>query len=153
MAAGQLDEAWAHLVQGLETAGPVSKLPLGALRMLSILSARTSMGAEMRQLLPTAVVEMRAVLDADTELADFAAVTTPTLMLSGGWSPEYFAGTGRQLADAVPSIEFAVLAGQLHESPLRPGIRLPRAVARFLLAGEGSLPALPARRRRLKLGR
>ena len=153
VAAGQLDDAWAHLVQGIEVGGPVSKLPLGVLRMLSILSARTSMGAEMRKLLPTAVAEMRAVLDADAELADFAAVTTPTLMLSGSWSPEYFTETGRQLAAAVPSIEFAVLPGQLHESPLRPGIRLPRAVARFLLAGEGTLRPLPVRRRRLKLGR
>jgi hypothetical protein len=96
---------------------------------------------------------MRAVLDADAELSDFAAVTTPVLMLSGSWSPEYFTETGRQLAAAVPSIEFAVLPGQLHESPLRPGIRLPRAVARFLLAGEGTLRPLPVRRRRLKLGR
>ena len=153
VAAGQLDDAWAHLVQGIEVGGPVSKLPLGALRMLSILSARTSMGAEMRELLPTAVAEMRAVLDADAELADFAAVTTPTLMLSGSWSPDYFTETGRQLAAAVASIECAVLPGQLHESPLRPGIRLPRAVARFLLAGEGSLQPLPARRRRFRLGR
>jgi pimeloyl-ACP methyl ester carboxylesterase len=153
VAAGQLDHAWAHLVQGIEVGGPVSKLPLGALRMLSILSARTTMGAEMRKLLPTAVAEMRAVLDADAELDDFAAVTTPVLMLSGSWSPAYFTETSRQLAGAVPSIEFAVLPGQLHESPLRPGIRLPRAVARFLLAGEGTLRPLPARRRRLKLGR
>ena len=153
VAAGQLDDAWAHLVQGIEVGGPVSKLPLGALRMLSILSARTSMGAEMRELLPTAVAEMRAVLDADAELADFSAVTTPILMLSGGWSPDYFTETGRQLAAAVDSIECAVLPGQLHESPLRPGIRLPRAVARFLLAGEGSLQPLPARRRRFRLGR
>ena len=153
VAAGELDDAWAHLVQGIEVGGPVSKLPLGALRMLSIISARTSMGAEMRDLLPTAVAEMRAVLDADAELADFAAVTIPTLMLSGGWSPDYFTETGRQLAAAVPSIECAVLPGQLHESPLRPGIRLPRAVARYLLAGEGRLRPLPARRRRLKLGR
>jgi len=153
IAAGQLDDAWAHLVQGIEVGGPVSKLPLGALRMLSILSARTPKGAEMRKLLPTAVVEIRAVLDTDAELADFAAVTIPTLMLSGSWSPEYFTETGRQLAAAIPSIEFAVLPGQLHESPLRPGIRLPRAAARFLLAGEGSLLPVPARRRRLKLGR
>lgn len=152
VAAGELDDAWAHLVQGIEAGGPVSKLPLGALRMLSIISARTTMGAEMRKLLPTAVAEMRAVLDADLELADFAAVTTPALMLAGSWSPAYFAETGRQLAAAVPSIEFAVLPGQLHESPLRPGIRLPLTVARFLLAGEGSLRPLPARRRRLKLG-
>ena len=153
IAAGQLDDAWAHLVQGIEVGGPVSKLPLGALRMLSILSARTPKGAEMRKLLPTAVVEIRAVLDTDAELADFAAVTIPTLMLSGSWSPEYFTETSRQLAAAIPSIEFAVLPGQLHESPLRPGIRLPRAVARYLLAGEGSLLPVPARRRRLKLGR
>lgn len=145
MAAGQLDQAWAHLVQGLETAGPVSKLPLGALRMLSILSARTRLGAEMRQLLPTAVVEMRAVLQADAELGDFAGVTTPTLMLSGGWSPAYFAETGRQLAAAVPAIDFALVPGQLHEGPLRPGARLALTTARFLADDAGlRLPRLRA---------
>lgn len=135
VAAGKLDEAWAHLVQGLETAGPVSRLPLGALRMLSILSARTRLGAEMRELLPTAVAEMRAVLDADAEVSDFAAITTPTLMLSGGWSPAYFAETGRQLAVAVPALSFAVVPGQLHEGPIRPGTRLAVRTARFLLGG------------------
>lgn len=152
VAAGELDAAWAHLVQGLETAGPVSKLPLGALRMLSILSARTTLGGQMRELLPTAVAEMRAVLAADAELADFAAVTTPTLMLTGGWSPDYFAETGRQLAAAVPSIEFAVVPGQLHEGPIRPGNRrLALMAARFLL-GAG-IVARPGIRRRLRLGR
>ena len=146
--AGQLDHAWAHLVQGLETAGPVSRLPLGALRMLSILSARTSLGAEMRGLLPTAVAEMRAVLAADAELADFTAITTPTLMLSGGWSPPYFAETGRQLATAVPAIEFVVAPGQLHEGPLRPGNRLALVTAKFLLAGSGSVRPHQGRRPR-----
>lgn len=145
VAAGKLDHAWAHLVQGLETAGPVSRLPLGALRMLSILSARTSLGAEMRELLPTAVAEMRAVLDADAELADFAAVTTPTLMLSGGWSPAYFGETGRQLAAAVPALSFAVVPGQLHEGPIRPGNRLALTTARFLLGGTGTAAGIPVR--------
>jgi pimeloyl-ACP methyl ester carboxylesterase len=152
IAVGQLDHAWAHLVQGLETAGPVSKLPLGALRMLSILSARTSLGAEMRQLLPTAVAEMRAVLEADTELQDFVGVTTPTLMLSGGWSPAYFAETGRQLAAAVPSIEFSLVPGQLHEGPLRPGHRLALTTARFL-ADDLSLRIRRIRARKHALGR
>jgi pimeloyl-ACP methyl ester carboxylesterase len=131
--AGQLNHAWAHLVQGLATAGPLSYLPLGALRMLSILSARTNLGAEMRQMLPTAVAEMRAVLDADAELADFTGLTTPILMLSGAWSPAYFAETGKQLAAAVPSIEFAVVPAQLHEGPIRPGKGLAVRMARFLL--------------------
>ncbi|MCX6498569.1 MAG: alpha/beta hydrolase [Arthrobacter sp.] len=153
VAAGELDHAWALLVQGLETAGPVSKLPLGALRMLSILSARTTLGVEMRELLPTAVAEMRAVLAADAELADFAALTTPTLMLTGGWSPGYFADTGRQLAAAVPAIEFAVVPGQLHEGPIRPGNRrLALVAARFLL-GTGGRPTRLGVRRRLRLGR
>jgi pimeloyl-ACP methyl ester carboxylesterase len=143
VAAGQLDDAWAHLVQGLETAGPVSRLPLGALRMLSILSARTNLGAEMRELMPTAVAEMQAVLAADAELTDFAAITTPTLMLSGGWSPAYFAETGRQLADAVPALSFALVPGQLHEGPIRPGNRLAVRTARFLLGGTGTAAAPP----------
>lgn len=145
---GQLNHAWAHLVQGLATAGPVSYLPLGALRMLSIMSARTNLGAEMRELLPTAVKEMRAVLDADAEISDFVDLSTPTLMLSGGWSPGYFAETGRQLAAAVPAIEFAVVPGQLHEGPIRPGKRLAVRMARFLNGTHGSLPSLSRRGRR-----
>jgi pimeloyl-ACP methyl ester carboxylesterase len=137
--AGQLNHAWAHLVQGLATAGPLSYLPLGALRMLSILSARTNLGAEMRELLPTAVAEMRAVLDADAELENFTALTTPVLMLSGGWSPAYFAETGRQLAAAVPCISFQVVPGQLHEGPLRPGKRLAVRVARFINGSDGQV--------------
>ncbi|MFP3579813.1 alpha/beta hydrolase [Arthrobacter sp. fls2-241-R2A-200] len=130
--AGQLDDAWAHLVQGLGTAGPISYLPMGALRTLSVLSARTRLGLEMRSLLPTAVVEMRAVLAADGTLEDFMSLTTPTLMLSGGWSPAYFAETGRALAAAVPAIELAIVPFQFHEGPLRPGRRLAVRVARFL---------------------
>lgn len=137
--AGQLNHAWAHLVQGLATAGPLSYLPLGALRMLSILSARTNLGAEMRQLLPTAVKEMRAVLDADAELDDFTALTTPILMLSGGWSPAYFAETGRQLAAAVPAIDFQVVPGQLHEGPIRPGKGLAVRIARFINGTDGQV--------------
>ncbi|MGP0225296.1 MULTISPECIES: alpha/beta fold hydrolase [unclassified Paenarthrobacter] len=132
--AGQLDHAWAHLVQGLGTAGPISYLPMGALRMLSIMSARTRLGFEMRSLLPTAVVEMRAVLDADAHLSDFVKLATPTLMLSGGWSPSYFAETGRVLAGAVPAIDFAIVPLQFHEGPLRPGRRLAARIARFLSA-------------------
>ena len=122
--------------------------------MLSILSARTSLGAEMRELLPTAVAEMRAVLAADAELGDFAAITTPTLMLSGGWSPAYFAETGRQLADAVPALSFAVVPGQLHEGPIRPGSRLALRAARFLLGGTGATPCRqPGGRRHSAAGR
>lgn len=130
--AGQLDHAWAHLVQGLGTAGPISYLPMGALRTISVISARTRLGLEMRSLLPTAVTEMRAVLDADGTLDDFMTFSTPTLMLSGGWSPSYFAETGRLLAGAVPAIEFAIVPLQFHEGPLRPGRRLAARMARFL---------------------
>lgn len=132
--AGQLDHAWAHLVQGLRTAGPISYLPMGALRMLSIISAQTRLGSEMRSLLPTAVNEMRAVLAVDATLRDFSGLQTPTLMLSGGWSPSYFAETGRVLAGAVPAIDFALVPLQFHEGPLRPGKRLATRIARFLSA-------------------
>ncbi|WP_258190723.1 alpha/beta hydrolase [Arthrobacter sp. PAMC25284] len=138
MAAGALDDAWAHLVQGLETAGPVSRLPLGALRLLSVLSVRTSLGAEMRGLLPTAVAEMRAVLAADAAVDDFLAVAAPTLMLSGGWSPSYFAETGRMLSAGVPAIESARVPGQLHAGPIRSGNRLAVITARFLLGGKSA---------------
>ena len=100
--------------------------------MLSVLSAQTRLGSEMRSQLPTAVAEMRAVLHADAHLHDFTSLATPTLMLSGGWSPSYFAETGRTLAGAVPVIDFAIVPLQFHEGPLRPGRRLAARIARFL---------------------
>ncbi len=139
--AGELDNAWAHLVQGLGTAGPISYLPLGALRMISILSAKTRLGSEMRELLPTAVLEMRAIIDADSHVQDYAELKTPTLMLSGGWSPAYFAETGRQLADAIPLVDFAVVPLQFHEGPLRPGKQLAVRIARYLAQGTAKAPS------------
>ncbi|GAA5196928.1 hypothetical protein GCM10023346_30520 [Arthrobacter gyeryongensis] len=137
--AGQLDNAWAHLVQGLGTAGPISYLPLGALRVISILSAKTRLGSEMRELLPTAVLEMRAIMDADSHIQDYAELKTPTLMLSGGWSPAYFAETGRQLAAAIPAVDFSVVPLQFHEGPLRPGKQLAVRIARYLAQGAVTL--------------
>lgn len=139
--AGQLDNAWAHLVQGLGTAGPISYLPLGALRMISILSAKTRLGSEMRELLPTAALEMRAIIDADSHIQDYAELKTPTLMLSGAWSPAYFAETGRQLADAIPLVDFAVVPLQFHEGPLRPGKQLAVRIARYLAQGTAKAPS------------
>ncbi|MFH5879538.1 alpha/beta fold hydrolase [Arthrobacter sp. NA-172] len=139
--AGQLDHAWAHLVQGLATAGPISYLPLGALRVLSILSAKTRLGSEMRDLLPTAVLEMRAILDSDAHIQDFATLATPTLMLSGGWSPAYFAETGRQFAAALPPVKFAIVPLQFHEGPLRPGKQLAVRIARYLALGTAKAPS------------
>ncbi len=75
--AGQLDHAWAHLVQGAGNRGADFLPAMGALRALSVLSARTRLGLEMRSLLPTAVTEMRAVLDADVHLHDFTKLSTP----------------------------------------------------------------------------
>ncbi len=66
-------------------------------------------------------------------------------MLSGGWSPGYFAETGHQLADAVPAVSFAVVPGQLHEGPIRPGNRLALRTARFLLGGPGGASPAPGR--------
>ena len=139
--AGQLDQGWAHLVQGLGTAGPISYLPLGALRMISILSAKTRLGSEMRDLLPTAVLEMRAIIDTDSHIQDFAELKTPTLMLSGGWSPAYFAEIARQLAVAVPVVDFAVVPLQFHEGPLRPGKQLAVRIARYLAQGTAKAPS------------
>jgi pimeloyl-ACP methyl ester carboxylesterase len=139
--AGQLDHGWAHLVQGLGTAGPISYLPLGALRMISILSAKTRLGSEMRDLLPTAVLEMRAIIDTDSHIQDYAELKTPALMLSGGWSPAYFAEIARQLAAAVPLVDFAVVPLQFHEGPLRPGKQLAVRIARYLAQGTAKAPS------------
>ncbi|MBT8160430.1 MULTISPECIES: alpha/beta fold hydrolase [Arthrobacter] len=134
LTAGQLDQAWAHLVQGLGTAGPISYLPLGALRLLSILSAKTRLGYEMRGLLPAAVLEMHAVLDAESSVEDFADLDTPTLMLSGGWSPAYFAAIARQVAAVAPAVESGVVPFHFHDGPIRPGKLLAERTAKYLAA-------------------
>jgi pimeloyl-ACP methyl ester carboxylesterase len=95
----------------------------------------------MRELLPTAVLEMQAILDADSHIQDYAELKTPTLMLSGGWSPAYFAATGRQLAAALPQVDFAIVPLQFHEGPLRPGKQLAARIARYLAQGTAKAPS------------
>ncbi|MEE1622080.1 alpha/beta fold hydrolase [Zafaria sp. J156] len=129
--AGRLDEAWALLVKGLGTAGPVSRLPLGSLRVMSLLSAKTRLGGEMRSLLPTAVREMRAVLDAPVPHESLRRLPPGALLLTGQYSPAYFARSARLIAACAPGATAETVRGHLHDGPIRASGLLLRRIARF----------------------
>ena len=55
-----------------------------------------------------------AMSGAKTPLQQFAAVTTPTLVLDGGASPEWMHNGAQALADVLPNVRRETLPGQTH---------------------------------------
>ncbi|MDR2254390.1 MAG: alpha/beta hydrolase [Arthrobacter sp.] len=138
--AGLLDAGWALLVQGLGTAGAVSRLPLPMLRVAGhALSATTPVGARMYAALPGSLREMESVL-AQTEPFP---LPRRGLMLNGGLSPDYFHDASAAVALERPGIAHVSLPGLLHNGVMLPLTSLARLVVRGLLrhpAGLGFPP-------------
>jgi len=114
------EKALAVLLRGLQTAGPVSKLPLPILTVLNKIGSRTQPGKVLTRLLPTGPREIRAVLAADSKAEPFDALPLETLFLVGGASPEYFAEAAQRLDGVLPASDFDVLPKLAHDAPERP---------------------------------
>ncbi|GAB4097924.1 alpha/beta hydrolase [Sinomonas halotolerans] len=120
LAAKDEDRALAVLLRGLQTAGPISKLPLPVLTVLNRIGSRTPLGKELSRLLPTGPAEIRAVVAADAQAKGFDELPLETLFLVGGASPEYFAEAAKKLDGVLPASDFDVLARLAHDAPTRP---------------------------------
>jgi pimeloyl-ACP methyl ester carboxylesterase len=128
---GDEEKALAVLLRGLQTAGPVSKLPLPVLTVLNKIGSRTQPGKVLTRLLPTGPREIRAVLAADSKAAPFDQLPLETLFLVGGASPEYFAEAAQKLDGVLPASDFDVLPKLAHDAPERPARALIDRLAEF----------------------
>jgi dienelactone hydrolase len=131
LAHGDEEKALAVLLRGLQTAGPVSKLPLPILTVLNRIGSRTQPGKVLTRLLPTGPREIRAVLAADSKAEPFDALPLETLFLVGGASPEYFAEAAQKLDGVLPASDFDVLPKLAHDAPERPARALIERLAEF----------------------
>ncbi|MEA5454789.1 alpha/beta hydrolase [Sinomonas sp. JGH33] len=125
------EKALAVLLRGLQTAGPISKLPLPILTVLNRIGSRTQPGKVLTRLLPTGPREIRAVVAADSKAGTFDQLPLETLFLVGGASPEYFAEAAEELDGILPASDFDVLPKLAHDAPERPAKALVDRLAEF----------------------
>jgi pimeloyl-ACP methyl ester carboxylesterase len=114
--AGDFPLAMAVLSRGLQSVGPVSRLPVPVQRVLAHAFAATAAGREWRTMLPSAVVEAREVLAYDGPADAYSAITADVLLLTGARSPGYFARAALALLPALPGARYAVVPGAGHNA-------------------------------------
>ena len=131
LGSGDEEKALAVLLRGLQTAGPVAKLPLPILTVLNRIGSRTQPGKVLTSLLPTGPREIRAVVAADSKAEPFEQLPLETLLLVGGASPEYFAEAAEALDGVLPASDFGVLPRLAHDAPERPAKALVDRLAEF----------------------
>lgn len=134
--AGHLDAGWALLVNGLGTAGLVSRLPLPALQLAGrALSDTLPIGRRMYQALPGSLKEMESIL------AQPGPFPLPTrgLMLNGGFSPAYFKAATRFVTSTQPGVHRRTVPWLMHNGPMLPLPHLARTMAHWLVEH----PAVP----------
>lgn len=128
---GDEEKALAVLLRGLQTTGPIAKLPLPVLTVLNKIGSRTQPGKVLTRLLPTGPREIRAVVAADSKAAPFDQLPLETLLLVGAASPEYFAEAAEALDGVLPASDFGVLPRLAHDAPERPARALVERLAEF----------------------
>jgi pimeloyl-ACP methyl ester carboxylesterase len=95
----------------------------------------TPLWAPRAALTPTWGRELRAIDAFGADLDRFAALTMPTLLITGEVSPPWLIDTSRQLQQAMPDSRSAVIPGQAHDAHLGD----PEAMASVILTFVGDL--------------
>jgi len=108
--------AMAVLSKGLESIGPLSRLPIPVLAAMARVFAVTPLGREWQTMVPSAVVEAQEVLAHDGPASTYAGVTTDVLLVNGGSSPAYFARASAALAGALPNARHHVISKANHNA-------------------------------------
>lgn len=135
--AGDLDAGWAMLVNGLGTAGLLSRLPVPVLKAAGhSMNGATGIGRRMYAALPGSLREMESVLRQDEPFP----LPERGLMINGGLSPDYFHDTTAFVTGVHPRVRSLNLPGLMHNGPMLPL----RALARIMAAYLVSHPANPA---------
>ena len=76
---------------------------------------RSPYWAQGEKLAPTLAYDAAVVGDGSIPGEGFATITTPTAVLTGGASPDWFRAAGKAAADAIPGATHGVLPGQTHD--------------------------------------
>lgn len=102
--------------KGLEMAGPLSNIPAFLLRPLFWLVGTVKGRKETNHLLLQLPFELK-ILRQQKDIAPFAALQTPVLLLTGTESPAYFAAPMENLAKILPHAELVKMEKLGHNAP------------------------------------
>ncbi|UQU66168.1 alpha/beta hydrolase [Couchioplanes caeruleus] len=116
LAAGRDAAAMAGFLTGLGFA-PAGVLPVPAWTLFAWIMLHTPGGRETRALLHTLPREWRVAAGLDSDGTRYAAVTSPTLIIAGGHSPEWLRRVQPELARLIPRSAYTCSPGLDHNAP------------------------------------
>ncbi|MFF2315071.1 alpha/beta fold hydrolase [Arthrobacter sp. NPDC058097] len=124
-AAGDDDRALAVLLRGLEAESAFSsRMPLSMMTLANKLTAGTTVGKQMREMMRTGVREIKAIIAADMPAEPFLALPLETLIIVGEKSPAYFGVACGQIHDVLSGSSYTILPGFGHDGVNRAPDRL-----------------------------
>jgi pimeloyl-ACP methyl ester carboxylesterase len=122
--------AMAKLMTGLGLR-PLGNAPQFAYTTMAWLMMHTREGAELRETLRAVPAEARQIRDLDSDGSQYATITTPTLLLGGGHSPEHLRYALRELERIIPDATLVISPGLDHNAP---DLNAPETVAGLVRA-------------------
>lgn len=116
LARREMTRAMLTFTKGLEMAGPLENIPGFLLRPLFWLIGTVKGRKETNQLLRQLPGELR-ILRQPKDIAPFAALQAPVLLLTGTESPAYFDAPMKNLAETLPHAELVKMEKVGHNAP------------------------------------
>ncbi|WP_115788506.1 alpha/beta fold hydrolase [Arthrobacter silvisoli] len=114
--AGRPDLAMARAKRGLAPGSTLARIPEPVLAALMAVVSRTGVNRLFRELMPTAVGELKAAMEEPLSAADFADLPAGTCFLVGAKSPDYYKVTAARLHAAVPGSQLKLSPKCVHGS-------------------------------------
>jgi len=110
---------------------PFDKAPKIAYTVMGWLMMHTGDGADQRETFRTAPAEAEQIRRLDSDGREYAAISTPTLLLGGGRSPDYLTYVLRELDRILPNATLLLSPPLDHNAP---DINAPETVAGLVRA-------------------
>lgn len=114
--AGRPATAMARVKKGLAPGSALARVPEPVLAGLMAVVSRTGVNRLFRDLMPTAVGELKAAMEEPLGAGEFASLPAGTCFLVGAKSPEYYKVTADRLHAAVPASELKLSPKCVHGS-------------------------------------
>jgi len=129
--------AMAVFLKGTRAHPSMEHMPEWVLRMivtlLTTLELKKSRGTRMLDLLPTVPQDMHIVMELESSAERYANVTTPTLLMSGSNSQDYYQHAVQVLQTTIPECHLKIYPGFDHFSPEEKTIELAKDLKAYFL--------------------
>ncbi|MEZ2391728.1 alpha/beta fold hydrolase [bacterium RCC_150] len=113
---GKVGLAMARMRRGMHPGTALARVPEPLLAGLMAIVSRTKVNKVLKELMPTAVGELKAAYDAAERPRDFSVLPSNTRFMVGSKSPKYYKVTAQRLHAAVPGSTLVVSPKGFHGS-------------------------------------